>query len=208
MSYGRYGWEIVLCDNRIYGMSIKRCREPMCEVLDLETKTWIPVSSPLQSFDYEYLLFSLAKKVFAIGYKGRELGYMKYDPLEDRWYEFKSCPLPSCTTPWKLLLEHMYCSYVTTEDRLYAIECHSGLEAVFYSCNERLSLGKDFFPPEECKGLAYALDSKTMYFVGKQQIAVYEERANKWDLRSFENIVNSLEKFECAVVDRNLMLNL
>ena len=198
MSHERYGWEIVLCDNRIYGMSIEHDRT-MCEVLDPETKTWIPVSSPPQSFCYRYFVFSLAKKIFAIG---RKEGYMKYDPLEDRWYEFKS----NGVSEFGSRLNPMSCCFVATEDRLYVIDGCSAV--VFDSCNERFTSVSDFFPRKQCNGLAYALDSKTMYFVGEQHIAVYEERANRWDLRFFENIVNSMEKFECAVVDRNLMLNL
>ena len=82
--HNRKGFEIVSCSDRIYGLSIER--STMCEVLDSQTETWTPVSSPVNHLEGRYILSSLTNKVFAIGFNPEDqFGYMKYDPLEDRW---------------------------------------------------------------------------------------------------------------------------
>ena len=193
MSWPRLKYEIVCCDNRIYGMSIGN-RKAMCEVFDPQKETWIPVSLPMGSFGRSFIIFSLAKKVFAMGYSDNGLGYMKYDALEDRWCEFKPCPLPG------MHYLALSCGYVTTEDRLYVHSSFSTTAVVFNCCSERFSVVENFFEKKVCRGLAYDHCSKRMYFV---QV---DERANKWDHKSSKKY-GFREDIECAIVDRSLTLN-
>ena len=197
MSCGRIDTEIVCCDNHIYGMSISR--RSICEMLDSENKTWIPVSSPENAPVRHYCLSSLADKIFAIADgPDHQLGYAKYDPLENRWCNFKSCPTHPVSD---------YDSQVTMGDRLYISNGDiNGSATIFDSHDERFSYVEGFFPFSSCYGLASDPESKRMYAFSSTdgQIAVYDERANKWDLRDYDLMFHA---FECAVVERKLMLD-
>ena len=194
MSWGRSNREIVCCDDHIYGMSINRS---LCEMLDSENKMWILVSSPENAPSRHYCLSSLADKIFAIANDCDEhLGYAKYDPLENRWCNFKSCPAYRAS---------YYHSQVTMGDRLYInIYSGNGSAIIFDSHDERFSYVEGFFPFSSCYGLASDPESKRMYAFTHDQIAVYDERANKWDIRDYDL---KFHGFECAVVERKLMLD-
>ncbi|XP_065827288.1 kelch-like protein diablo [Oscarella lobularis] len=228
MSCERQGFEIVSFDDSIYGMSLESWRGAMCEVFDPEKQAWIPLSSPVDSFDNRYIICSLDERIFAIGFNRRgELGYMKYVPYEDRWCEFKSCPLPANSdiefgdVSLSDALDPMSCVYVTVKNKLYINVRNTNSAAVFDGHNERFSVADKFFPFASL-GLAYDLDSKRMYCLGDEenQMAVYDERISKWDRRRLRNNYDhaafdfdltafdfDLTAFDCVVVDRSLMQN-
>ncbi|XP_065837306.1 kelch-like protein 20 [Oscarella lobularis] len=198
MSCGRIGYQIVCCDDHIYGMSIKDEDgfKSICEMLDSEKKTWIPVSSPGTALLSYYILSSLADTIFAIGKNcDYQLGYDKYDPLENRWCNFKSC------APYQYHSPDRY--HATMGDRMYILH-DNGSATIFDSHDERFSHVEGFFPFSSCYGLASDLESKRMYAFTKDQIAVYDERANKWDFRDYDL---KCYTFDCAVVERKLMLD-
>ena len=209
MSCPRRGNEIVSCDSYIYGMSLEERPEgAMCEVFDQETKRWIAVSSPAKSLTRDYILSALDNnKVFAIGSSlDEQLGYMKYDTVEDRWCEsnmtFSFSPDFFSDSFWaSALVQPSSCYFASTGDRIY-VHNNRKCAMIFDSVNA-FSFVKDFFPFTSCSGLAYDVDSKRMYMFGDNQVAIYEERASKWDLRPFDG--EFLRKFSCAVVDRKLM---
>ena len=211
MHHNRKGFEIVSCSDRIYGLSIEP--SPMCEVLDPQTETWTPVSSPVNHLEGRYILSSLTNKVFAIGFNPEDqFGYMKYDPLEDRWCDFKPCSFPSSSQE-----NYQLRFYATTADRLYIKFPSSSRDAiVFYSNIEQFSVVKDFFPPLQSSfptpifspdGLAYDLGSKRMFMFTDYIINVYDERANNWTF--WDNYYNNwmTDSTACAVVERDLMLD-
>ena len=205
MSCPRRGHAIVGCDSRIYGMSLGQSQSRlMCEVFDPERQSWIAVSPPKQYFTHGYILSMLDNKVFAIGCKGDELGYMKYYPVENRWCELRPCTLPRRFSA-KTLMNPGYCHFVSTGDRIYVhnSSCIRRAAAIFDSCSESFSFVDEFFPFTGCNGLAYDIENKRMYQLGNGGISIYEERAKKWDLRAVEKKFNF--KVGCAVVDRKLI---
>ncbi|XP_065838033.1 kelch-like protein 20 [Oscarella lobularis] len=208
MSTSRAVNEIVCCTNRIYGISNSYCKSG-CEVFDPEKKAWAPVSVSQSDFqDDSYIVCSVADKIYVIGFTGGcELGYKMYDPREDRWCKlelFRDLPneYVSLLDPCNL--------YATMGDRVYIYPwkwCNNGA-LIFDGRSERFSFVENFFPLSDCFGLAYDVDSKRMFMLGsencEQQVAVYEERVNRWHCRAFER-KDDITDFGCAVVDRKLM---
>ncbi|XP_065835833.1 kelch-like protein 17 [Oscarella lobularis] len=227
MSRRRDGYEIVCHDNRIYGMSLAWDFGVECEVFDPARGTWTPVSSPSrdQAFDFfssRYILFSQARHIFAIGHAWRrEIGCMQYDPLENRWLDKKSFPgaYEKTNSAWNThqVLDPFFCHYASMGERLYILPHYESSTAVVFDLNERFSLVENFSPLrsyagdffERNCGLAGDPDNNRMYLMGskerEKQLAVYDERSKKWDVRKCE--WNFPNKRDCAVVDRNLMLN-
>ncbi|XP_065837929.1 kelch-like protein 20 [Oscarella lobularis] len=196
MSRRRIDREIVCCDGCIYGMSIS-CDEMTCEVLDSEKKVWIPVSSPKKALSGDFILPSLANKVFAFGYNVQNrFGYTKYDRFEDRWSKFKSCPRPSLLDPAS--------EYVTMGDRLYIFCDNNRAAVIFDSRDERFSVVDDFCPFPSCNGFVYDPESKRMFTFTDDEMGVYDERVNKWDIRDC-NL--GFRSFDLVLVERKLMLD-
>ncbi|XP_065837937.1 kelch-like protein 20 [Oscarella lobularis] len=189
--------KIVCCDDHIYGMSISKVDEMMCEVFDSEKKTWIPVCSPENALKHRYILASLANKIFAFGFDlNKQFGYMKYDPLENRWCNFKSCQVPTKLDYW--------CCSVATGDRLY-IDNHNSVAVIFDSRDEQFSVVDGFFPFLPCYELAYDLESKRIYASNPDKIAVYDERVNRWDPR--DHNFKKCYDYSFVVVERKLTLD-
>ncbi|XP_065837938.1 kelch-like protein 20 [Oscarella lobularis] len=197
----RNGMEIVSCSDRIYGLSIGE-RSSLCEVLDPEMETWTPVSSPVNRLNGRYIVSSLTNTIVAIGSNPEdESGYMKYYPLEDRWCEFKPCSVPF----WLSVCEPPLCA--TTGDQLYIKLPDKRNLIVFDSKTERFSVVKDFFPMRsKCNGLAYDLHSKRVFIFNNEVVDIYDERANKWDIRR-KYVYRVGDLAACAFVERNLMLD-
>ena len=198
--------EIVCCNNRIYGMSIGTKTsaedEMICEVFDSGKNTWIPVSCPENALSC--ILASLENEIVAIGCEGDygEFGYTKYDPSENRWCKFKSFRQQDFIDMMRR------CLYVTTGDRLYIKDGYNpDCAALIFDrrLDYSFSFVKDFFPFSTCYGLAYDLESKRMYMFNDKQIAVYDERANRWDVRDCPDL--GFDSFSCVVVERKLMLD-
>ena len=167
-----------------------------CEVLDSEKKVWIPVSSPENALSGDAILSSLGNKIFAFGYNSQDqLGYTKYDRLEDRWSKFKSCPCPSSLDPAS--------EYVTMGDRLCICCDNTRAAVIFDSRDERFSVVDEFFPFSSCNEFAYDRESK-MFALTDDKIGVCDERMNKWDIRDY-NL--GFRSFDFVLVERKLMLN-
>ncbi|XP_065835828.1 kelch-like protein 17 [Oscarella lobularis] len=229
MSRPRDGYKIVCHDNRIYGMSLAWRFGVECEVFDPARGTWTPVASPsrdqsLHFFSTRYVLFSRDRHIFAIGHAGfgkGEIGYMQYDPLENRWLDKKSFPglYEKIISAWNdnQVLDPYFCHYASMRERLYILPDSRSSTAVVFDANERFSLVENFSPfsydaldfSEGICGLAGDPDNNRMYLMGtkqrEEQLAVYDERSKKWDARKCE--WNFPDKCDWAVVDRNLMLN-
>ena len=226
MSCPRDGYKIVCHDNRIYAMSLAWRFGVECEVFDPTRRTWTPVASPsrdqsLNFFSTRYILFSRDRHIFAIGHAGfgkGEIGYMQYDPLENRWLGKKSFPglYEKITSAWNdnQVLDPYFCHYASMRERLYILPDSRSSTAVVFDANERFSLVENFSPfgndaldfSEGICGLAGDPDNNRMYLMGtKQRLAVYDERSKKWDVRKCE--WNFPDKCDWTVVDRNLMLN-
>ena len=205
----RIDFEIVCCDDRIYGMTISKdfVDEMMCEVFDSEKKAWIPISSPENALKGRYILASLANEILAIGFDlNNQFGYTKYDPLENRWCNFKSCQYPLPHDKNLTNLDPHYCCYVTTRDRLYI---KGGKRAVIFdSRDEQFSVIDGFFPFSSYSKLAYDIESKRMYALSDCQIVVYDERVNRWDHRDHrDHYLKECCYCDCEVVERKLVLD-
>ena len=205
MSTPRSRDEIVCCANRIYGMSLG---EATCEVFDPTTGTWTPVASPgggERRLRNGYILSSLAGKIFAIGRErsSGKFGHMAYDPSENRWLDF-------CPDDYMRSI-HLPC-YASIGDRLYIFPAGSldSREVVFDGRSE-IFFVYDNLLLQRCYGLAGDPDRKRLFFLGrksnhKPELALYVGRAEKWDMRAWPSS-NFPDMFECAVVDRSLVLN-
>ena len=209
MSTSRAMHEIVCCTNRIYGVNERRYHGSKCEVFDPEKNAWAPFSASTGDFENNgHIVCSVADKIYAIGVCvpfSWQLGYKMYDPLEDRWCKLKLLRDPPNECKAKL---GPYVSYATMGDRVYI---HSGNRRdngalIFDSCRERFSFIENFFPLPYCCGLSYNVDSKRMFMLGSEngekQVAVYEERVNRWYCRERKY---DIADFGCVVVDRKLM---
>ncbi|XP_065837940.1 kelch-like protein 20 [Oscarella lobularis] len=206
MSTSRAMHEIVCSNNRIYGIS-NSYRKSGCEVFDPEKKAWAPLSVSQSDFqDDSYIVCSVADKIYVIGATGGwESGYKMYDPLEDRWCKLDLLrDLPnecySLLDPCNL--------YATMGDRVYihSWKCRKNGALIFDGRSEHFSFVENFFPLSDCCGLACDVDSKRMFMLGsgncEQQVAVYEERVNRWYCRKRKY---DIADFGCAVVGRKLM---
>ena len=211
MSTSRAVNEIVCCNNRIYGITASGYPWTRCEVFDPEKKAWAPVSVCQSDFQKNsYIVCLVADKIYAIGFTGGwKSGYKMYDPLEDRWCKLEL--LPNLPNECNSVLDP-YRSYATMGDRVYihSWKSHNNGALIFDGRSERFSFVENFVPLSDCFGLAYDVDRKRMFMLGsengEQQVAVYEERVNRWHCGAFER-KDDITDFGCAVVDRKLMFS-
>ena len=211
MSTPRSRHEIVCYANRIYGMSLAR-DEATCEVFDSTTGTWTPVAFPggERRLRNGFFVSSLAGKIFAIGRErsSGKFGHMTYDPSENRWLDFRPNDyIKSICPPWVC--------YASIGNRLYIFPTAGSLgslEVFFDGRHEHFSLDNNLCSLQRCSGLAGDPDRKRLFLLGRKskvhepELALYDGRAKKWDVRAWPSS-NFPDMFECAVVDRSLVLN-
>ena len=216
--------EIVGCNDLIYGMSIAEgTKTDVCEVYLPESKKWECIASPSQKLNGQfYTLSPMEDKIYALGFATpTQYGYMIYDTLEDRWLDF--CPLSHSPTSCKVSAKWNYSA--TTKDRAYimsaehsyaaALELRTTLSpdvAVFDRRSGDLS-HQYFNSLRPHYGIAADSECQKIYWMSEDEVAIYDERADKMDLRKFGskfrrtcNVVNFYD-FECAIVDRKFLLN-
>ena len=209
MSTPRSRNEIVCCANRIYGMSLSDVDEATCEVFDPTTGTWTSVASPGERLRTGYILSSLTDKIFAIGRErsSGKFGHMTYDPSENRWLDFRP------ENDVESIVTSSIC-YASIGDRLYIFPT-GRLGSFFDGHSERFSVGDNLFHMLSLRrgyGLAGDPDRERLFFLGRKWkddepvLALYDGRAEKWDVRAWPSS-NFRDTFECAVVDRSLVLN-
>ena len=224
MSTPRSRDEIVCCANRIYGMSLGDVDddddEATCEVFDpttgaSSTGAWTPVASPggERRLENGYILSSFAGKIFAIGRESSngKFGHMTYDSSENRWLDFRS---ENAVESIDSSIASSSICYALIDDRLY-ISPTGRLGFFFNGRSERFSVVNNLFHMLSLRrgyGLAADSDCKRLFFLGRSWtddepvLAVYDGRVERYDVRAWPSS-NFRDTFECAVVDRSLVLN-
>ncbi|XP_065840207.1 kelch-like protein 20 [Oscarella lobularis] len=90
MSHPRCGDEVTSCLGRIFGITESNYKW-LVEAYSPEKNKWFPISSPSgRVCCRELAAFSDQVYVFTWAYD--DFGYIRYDPIEDRWQDFSPAP--------------------------------------------------------------------------------------------------------------------
>ncbi|XP_065839696.1 kelch-like protein 20 [Oscarella lobularis] len=95
MSHPRPGNEITSCLGRVYGISPNRLKKNwFVETYDSEENRWFPFSSPSKPryCVEDVIVAALSDHVYVFYHDDDEFGYIRYDPIEDRWQSFSPTP--------------------------------------------------------------------------------------------------------------------
>ena len=100
MSYPRPGNEVTSCLGRIFGISPNREKQNnwLVEAYDSEENRWLPFSSPPKYCLKDATIAALSDHIYMFfpastsgGYRDR-FGYVRYNPIEDRWQSYSVAP--------------------------------------------------------------------------------------------------------------------
>ena len=93
MSYPRPGNEVTSCLGRILGISPNLEEYKwVVEAYDSEENKWFPFSSPPDQIVEDVTVAALSDHVYVFYGEGNSFGYIRYNPIEDRWQSYSEAP--------------------------------------------------------------------------------------------------------------------
>ena len=93
MSYPRPGNEVTSCLGRIFAISPNpEGNEWFVEAYDSEENRWFPFSSPRNLCKSDVTVAALSDHVYVFYGEGDSFGYIRYNPIDDRWQSYSEAP--------------------------------------------------------------------------------------------------------------------
>ena len=213
MSRPRCGNDVTSCLGRIFGITDIGYKWSV-EAYNPEKNRWFPISSPSGRASFHFstsgrapywsqsvAAFSDQVYVFKLEYD--YFGYIRYDPIEDRWQDFSPAPF-SLDTLSELT--------VTISDSIYFFS-RGSICASFTSKSEQWSkLSPSFSIPSDCYGVAGDRNKLYSFEEGSMRIIDLDssnEKKAHCHLRSdYMYSLRDMQKCGAKFISRNFVLNL